>query len=245
MRDTDADWNNIGRTEPYFGVLAGEQFHSSRLTQSAIAEFYQAGVVDVEHIRSVASQTVGLPASIDRICDFGSGVGRLTFALSRYGRTVIGVDISDGMREEAKRMCAERSIRNVEFVADMPIGNFDWINSLIVFQHIPPRRGIQILQTLVSQLNSGGLLTIQLTYAHDRRHVAEIIRDLNEYVYDGENVRGLTHSDGEGVGEMRMYDYDLNAVFRVLHRSGVRKIRSEHTDHAGCHGLWLFARKEG
>jgi 2-polyprenyl-3-methyl-5-hydroxy-6-metoxy-1,4-benzoquinol methylase len=245
MRDTDADWNNIGRTEPYFGVLAGEQFHSSRLTPSALVEFYQSGIADVEHIRSVASRTVGLPASIDRICDFGSGVGRLTFALASYGRTVVGVDISDGMREEATKRSIERSLSNVEFVAAVPNGDFDWINSLIVFQHIPPRRGIQILQTLTSQLSSGGILTIQLTYAHDRRHVAEIVRDLNEYVYDGENVRGLTHSEDEGVGEMRMYDYDLNAVFRVLHRSGIRKIWTEHTDHAGCHGVWLFARREG
>ena len=40
-----------------------------------------------------------------------------------------------------------------------------------------------------------------------------------------------------------MYDYDLNRVFRTLFTNRVERLQVEHTDHAGCHGVYLFGQK--
>lgn len=243
MRNTDADWEAIGVSEPFFGVLTNDEFRSGALDEQAVARFYQSGVGDIDYVVSVARRTVGMPANINKICDFGTGVGRLAFALASHGKEVLGVDISDGMRKEGEQRARQRSVSNVSFVTTIPADKFDWVNSLIVFQHIPPARGIGLFRQLVEALNPGGLLTIQLTYARDKRHVGELLRDMGEYVYDGESVRRLSFGSEATVGEMSMFDYDLNAVFRTLHRCGIGSVYTEHTDHGGCHGMRLFARR--
>jgi len=243
MRDTDQDWNAIGKAEPFFGVLSADRYRTAQLTDERIAEFYRSGVDDIEYIRSVAVRTVGMPTRLNHVCDFGSGVGRLSFAMAAFAQRVIGVDVSESMRAEAAKRATQFKIPNTEFVSTLPEMQFDWINSLIVFQHIPPARGCEILDKAARLLSPGGLLTVQLTYAHDHRHVEELIAELGEYTFDGETVRRLAGRGADSVGEMRMYDYDLNSVFRLLHRNGIGSIWTEHTDHSGCHGLRLFGRR--
>ena len=59
----------------------------------------------------------------------------------------------------------------------------------------------------------------------------------------GETVELLTSKAGD-VGSMSMYDYDLNKVFRTLFLAGIEEVLAKHTDDAGCHGAWLFGRKD-
>jgi SAM-dependent methyltransferase len=245
VRDTDRDWDVLGEREPFFGVLAEDRFRVDRLDEAAVEAFYETGRVDVEYIVSVAERTVGVPTHIRTICDFGGGVGRLSFALSRYGEEVIAVDVSPGMREKGMQRAAQLGVDNVRFEPAIPEGDLDWVNSLIVFQHIPPARGIELLEALVSKLRPGGLLTVQLTYAHDNRHLGELIAELGDYSFDGQTVRRMGLDREEPAGVMRMYDYDLSHVFRVLHRHGLASVWTEHTDHGGCHGVRLFARAPG
>ena len=40
------------------------------------------------------------------------------------------------------------------------------------------------------------------------------------------------------------HDYDLNKVFRTLFLAGIEEVLAKHTDDAGCHGAWLFGRKD-
>ena len=71
--------------------------------------------------------------------DFGCGAGRLTFAMAKYAKEVVGVDVAEGMLRVARERIDVRKIRNVELRTTLPAEQVDWINSLIVFQHIPPR----------------------------------------------------------------------------------------------------------
>ena len=69
----------------------------------------------------------------------------------------MGVDVSDAMLAEAKRNCRERNLDYVSFVkSDDRLscleGTFDLIHSLIVFQHIAPRRVEVLVRGLLARI---------------------------------------------------------------------------------------------
>jgi len=89
--------------------------------------------------------------------DFGSGLGRLVFPMASVCDHVYGIDISPAMRAESAVQANARGLKNVEFVPALPDGvTVDWINSYIVFQHILPRTGYELLRGLLSRLVIGG-----------------------------------------------------------------------------------------
>jgi SAM-dependent methyltransferase len=242
-RDTNLDWLKIGVSEPWWGVLATEKFLKANLTPKALEEFYQQGV---EEIQDVVAQLVRqfdvFKPSVG--VDFGCGPGRLALAMGSYCERVIGLDISPAMLAEAERQKIARGVANVHFQTELLEGQrADWINSYIVFQHIAPRVGMPILEGLLQRLNPGGFISVQLTYFHDSRHLTELTRDVAAYTFDGEQMRVLADAALE-IGAMEMFDYDLNGVFRLLDRHGLGEVQVRQTDHGGCHGVWLFGRKE-
>jgi SAM-dependent methyltransferase len=243
MRDTDADWNAIANAYPFFGVLAAARFRDETMTPEDLEVFYDWGRVDVEKAIAPYQRLTGSEFAPDRALDFGCGVGRMSFAMRKYAREVVGVDVAPRMLEVAREQAVARNVTNVEFRSTLPNEPVDWVSSMIVLQHIPPARGHLILEQLVGLLNPGGWFSVQLTFFRDARHVGEVTRDIADYRYDGETVELLT-SHTDDVGSMSMYDYDLNKVFRTLFLAGIEEVMAKHTDDAGCHGAWFFGRKE-
>jgi trans-aconitate methyltransferase len=242
-RDTNLDWLKIGASEPWWGVLTTEKFLKANLTPAIIEEFYQSGVSEMREIAESLSDRFGAFKPAIGL-DFGCGPGRLAFAMAAYSQKVIGVDISPAMLAEAEKRKAACGASNVHFHAELhETQRVDWINSYIVFQHIAPRIGLPILEGLLRRLNLGGFISIQLTYFHDRRHLTEVTRDVAAYTFDGERMRVLADTELE-VGAMEMFDYDLNSVFRLLDLHGLKQVEVRQTDHGGCHGVWLFGRKD-
>jgi cyclopropane fatty-acyl-phospholipid synthase-like methyltransferase len=215
QRDTDADWDVIATHQPYFGVLANERYLAHNITPDAIEEFYNSGRKDIAHVEHVLSGLNGGRFRPNRALDFGCGVGRLTLAMAQRSKHVIGVDVADGMLRVARDQAAARKCRNVEFTTTLPKEPVDWVNSLIVFQHIPPARGHALLAELVDLLAPGGFFSVQLTFFRDHRHTGEIDRDIADYRFDGTTVE-LLSTNTPPAGEMTMYDYDLNRVMRRL-----------------------------
>jgi trans-aconitate methyltransferase len=242
VRDTDADWNVIATHQPYFGVLANERYLAENLTPDAIEAFYESGQADIDHVMRVLARVTGGEVAPRRGLDFGCGTGRLTFAMAKYAGEVVGVDVAEGMLRIARERALAQKVGNIELRTTLPTEPVDWINSLIVFQHIPPPRGYAMLAELVELLAPGGLVSVQLTFFRDDRHIAEITRDLADYRYDGTTVELLSHA-GSPAGGMSMYDYDLNRVLRTLFLGGIESVTTEHTDHGGSHGAWFYGRK--
>lgn len=242
LRDTDRDWEVIGTQQPFFGVLANEQFLLQNLTETGKDEFYESGRRDIAKVVDALSRVNGGRFAPRTALDFGCGVGRLTFAMTKYARTVIGVDVAAPMLDVATREATARRVKHVELRADLPSEPVDWVNSLIVFQHIPPARGYAILERLLALLAPGGLLSVQLVFYRDERHTAELVRDLADYRFDGSTLEVLSIKPTDA-GYMTMYDYDLNVVMRLLFRAGIDPVTAQHTDHGGCHGAWLFGVK--
>lgn len=234
-RDTDADWREIGRTEPLWGVLSHPRYRRAALEDAAEAEFYASGRTDVRFVVERLTALTGRAPSGSAL-DFGCGVGRLTEAMADHAEGVAGYDVSPGMLEVARARAS--SPDRVRYADVLPDGPFDWIMSYIVFQHVPPVRGYRLFETLLERLAPGGLLSVQLPYARDRAvygsGVAAALRRAPVVSTLGAALRRR--------GSVAMYDYDLNRLCGLLRRRGVRRLQLEFTDHGGHHGAWIFAQ---
>jgi SAM-dependent methyltransferase len=233
MRDTDADWRRIGATQPYWGVLTQPTYRTENLTPEAVESFYASGRGDIAGLVEKLEQTTGVRPS-GRALDFGCGAGRLTEAMCAHAGEVTGYDISPGMLEKARARGGRATYTDV-----LPDGPFDWLNSFIVFQHIPPERGMALMAELLTRLAPRGHVSLQVTIWREphleparargwRRLAAPLLRPLRR---------------DPPTGAIHMYDYDLSAVVKLLNQAGVEELTLVSTDHGGHHGVIILGRK--
>ena len=170
MLSTDKAWEKFGRTDPYFGVLAHERFTAGQIEGNR-EEFFASGRGSIGHILARYEQHFGkLPRN--GALDHGCGVGRLTLPLAGQFGEVVGLDVSPSMIAEAQANAARYDLRNVQFaLADDQLseapGEFDFVNSLMVLQHIRVRRGLRILSRLLAKVRPGGGLHVHLSLRTD------------------------------------------------------------------------------
>lgn len=74
--DTDRDWEQYGRQDPYFGVLTHEQFHRKDMTVRAREEFFATGVQHVAHVFDGIRTHLSPDFAPKAALDFGCGVGK-------------------------------------------------------------------------------------------------------------------------------------------------------------------------
>ncbi|MBS0333294.1 MAG: class I SAM-dependent methyltransferase [Proteobacteria bacterium] len=236
MRDTDADWRALGQTNPYWAVLSHPDFLAENITPERVDAFYASGLPYIDGIAAGLEKATGARPS-GRALDFGCGVGRLSEAMTRYADDVTGVDISPGMLELARARASR-----VTYLDHVPAGPFDWINSFIVFQHIPPERGEAIIGDLAGKLADGGAVSLQVTAWRDKnrewpKDEAATPRGFLRRKVKGDRLLSLP------VGHIHMYDYDLSRVVRLLNLAGIDEMRLIHTNHDGHHGAIILGRK--
>lgn len=238
VRNTDEDWQHYGAFEPYYGVLTHERFLRANLTDEALDEFWRTGQDDVQRFWKELVRLYG-EREVQRALDFGCGVGRLTQAIAKLADTAVGVDVSPEMIVEGR----SRAPSNVELTVDMPDGPFDWINSYIVFQHIPPNRGYDLFERLLSRAGETCLLSVHFTFFKDGRGLNDHGIDAMRFgTWDGEVIRPIMRNVRERT-TMMMYDYDLTRIYAILTAHQFSDVHLSHTDHAGAHGAVIFAAR--
>ena len=232
-RDTDADWRELGQSQPYWGVLSHPDFLRENITPEGIENFYLSGRQYIDQMVQTLTKLTG-QAPAGPALDFGCGVGRLAEAMAEHVPTT-GLDISPGMLALAR----ERGGKAI-YTDTLPDGPFGWINSFIVLQHIPPDRGLEILGDLLARLAPGGMVSIQLTIWRDARHERPAVTGWRRIFADMRYRRWVQNLP---VGQIWMYDYDLSKVVRLLNMAGVEEMQLVSTDHDGHHGVIIFGRK--
>jgi SAM-dependent methyltransferase len=234
IRDTDADWRELGRVQPYWGVISQDEYRTENLTPATVEAFYLSGIADMADIvRRIERATGARPSG--RALDFGCGAGRLAEAMCAYAVSVTGYDVSPGMLEKARAHGGRAAYADV-----LPDGPFDWINSYIVFQHIPPERGLVLMAELMNRLAPGGVISLQLTVWRDDRHKPPKPNGWRRLL--GPLLPQLSAARLKR-GTIFMHDYDLSAVVEILNRAGVEDLTLSATDHDGHHGVILIGRK--
>lgn len=233
-RDTDADWRELGATQPYWGVLTHPDYRTENLTPANLEAFYASGGEYISDIVRKLKAATGKSAG-GRALDFGCGAGRLTEAMTAYAPSVTGFDISPGMLAEARKRGGKAT-----YVDAMPDGPFDWINSFIVLQHIPPDRGLVLIEDLLARLAPGGQVSLHVTVWREgplKEASASGWKRLLRPLVRRWRVAQLPK------GAIRMYDYDLSQVVERLNRAGIGDLTLVATDHGGHHGVILLGMK--
>ncbi len=234
------DWNRIAVREPFFGVVSADEFRTDALTDEARARFFASGFAEVADVRAVSARVLGV-APGGRGFDFGCGLGRLTNAMAEHCESVVGYDVAPAMVAAARTHAHSRAV----FTTNFPEGPFDWVNSSIVFQHIPPTEGARALAQCLATLAPGGVATIQVTAWRDAALAPAtnpVRRALGRW---RRAVRAFRARRGAAPVEalIAMHEYDLTEIVRRFVEAGCDEMTLRHTNHGGHHGVLILARR--
>jgi SAM-dependent methyltransferase len=243
---TDHAWVEWGRHDPYYAVITDPKFRRHALTDDARRLFFDSGSHHIEWVLERCRRIVDPGFKPSRAIDFGCGVGRVAIPLARQVQSVVGVDVSPAMLEEAGRNATAMGVDNVSWVASddqlsRVEGRFDLVHSCIVFQHIDVDRGRALFARLVDLLSPGGVAAIQITYAKAQyeANFGQPPAPEGTKGRAGGVLKVITRRFG-GDPDMQMNAYALGELAFLLQRRGVPSFHAEFTDHGGELGVFLF-----
>ncbi len=229
------DWEIIGSRDPYFGVLSSSEFRADQIDEEKRKRFYATGGEDIERVLSMFDADLGARPTTGAALDIGCGVGRLSYALAQVMPSVTGYDVSDSMLEIAR----SHAPSNLQLTSSLPNGVFSWINSYIVFQHIPPVEGLKLLKSCLGMASPGAFASIQITGWRDGGTATKPLAGLRRW------ARMLMHrGEGKRIDPLiQMHDYNYSEVMQCFVEAGFDRVVLHHTHHAPHHGAWFIARK--
>ena len=228
------DWEDLGKIDPLWAVLSDPARQFGRWDEE---EFFRTGEVEIDElVARVNSLQPELPKRT--ALDFGCGVGRLTRALARHFDHVTGIDISEPMIEQARRL--NEKIPRCEFILSTQEDlsrygseQFDLIYTCKVLQHQPDARHIlKYVSEFVRVLTSDGMAVFQvptkipLRYRLNwRRWAYLLLRFLGfseKYLYNRLKLNPI-----------KMTTVPAKAVTRAIEHAGGHTLKIIATDDAG------------
>jgi SAM-dependent methyltransferase len=250
--NTDIEWEKWGKKDPYFATLVHEMFRSKNLTDKAKLEFFQSGRHWISYVLKVSRDHLDHDFSPKSALDFGCGPGRIVIPLAGIAEHVVGLDVSDSMLKEAHKNCEEYSVKNVTLLrSDDNLSAldglfFDFIHSVIVFQHIPVERGRHIFVNLLNHLAEGGIGAIQFIYSkseYDKSYGVPPVMNLKQRFIRQVLLVGSRINLKKLEPEMQMNPYNTNELMFLMQKAGIRDFHVEFTDHGGYLGIILYFQK--
>jgi SAM-dependent methyltransferase len=223
MLSTDKAWERFGKEDPYFGVLADEKFATAMIDENRDAFFATGAAAARRILRDYEAHFGSLPRG--RALDHGCGVGRLSLPLAKEFAEVLGLDVSQSMVAEA-RLNADRAGRqNLNFaLADdalsHAIGAFDFVNSLMVLQHVPVRRGLRILSRLLAKVGPAGGFHVHVSIRTDRLR-SRSLWWLSHHIPGVKIWQNICAGRPWNAPAMQMNNYPLNRIAVLLAANGI------------------------
>jgi ubiquinone/menaquinone biosynthesis C-methylase UbiE len=148
--------------------------------------------VDLERLLREAGVRGG-----ERVLDLGCGPGHTALALAARGCEVIGLDLTEPMLEQARRLAAERGLRTVRFergdveALPYPEGAFDRVTSRLSAHHYPDPQAA--LCEVARVLRPGGVFLLSDTIAPEDP-AQDTFLNAVELLRDPSHVRNHTPS---------------------------------------------------
>lgn len=245
---SDRSWESHGRHQAYYGVLSIDKFRTENLSESVISEFMASGVDHVARILSAAEQSFG-PVARGRALDFGCGVGRLLLPLARQFDHATGIDISDSMLAETQRNAERAGQRNIALLhapgeIDPAGPGFDFIHSVIVFQHIPVARGEEIIAALLQRLAPGGVAALHINLKTHQTWWRRAGSALRKRITPLNIVANWVNHRPWNEPMMQMNEYSLDRILALVSRLGFKRLSIQPDGDAKATQAFFFVRKE-
>jgi SAM-dependent methyltransferase len=199
------EWEELAAVDPLWAILSDPSRRGGRW---ATHDFFATGEADAERALRCAAELCR-PARRERALDFGCGVGRVTRALAARFREAVGIDLSQGMIEQARELNAH--VANARFVVNaapdlrrLDDASFDLVYSRIVLQHLASRDDVfRYLEEFLRVVRADGIVVFQLPAAIPLRHRVHLRR------------KAWTALRALGVGAQRLHRLGLSPI-RVL-----------------------------
>lgn len=226
MANTDRDWSLLGAKDPYYGVLADERFRSDAIEQNRDG-FMQSGE---DYVRSQLADLERALGSFSRrrALDFGCGVGRLTLPLALRFNEVIGLDVAPAMLAEAEINRQRTGVLNAEFrLSDDSLsqasGEFDFVHTYIVLQHIPVGRGMHIIRELIRRVAAGGVISLHFSLGRRESVLQSFAYGLRRYIPGAQRMANYLRQRPSWEPLMQMNQYSIEDVLALMSESGFGK----------------------
>jgi SAM-dependent methyltransferase len=245
MTDTDRDWRTWGETDPYYGVVAAPEFRRENVD---LDYFFLTGEAYIAERLAMLERLLGVIPH-RRALDFGCGVGRVALPLAAMFDEVVGLDVAPAMLAEGERLRLDRGIGNAHFrLSDdrlsMAIGEYDFVHSYIVFQHVPVTRGLPLIGLLLDRVAIGGIASIHVAIRRGDTPIRALfyrartrIPGLQWLVH---RIRGKKPSEPM----MQMNEYPASAIFSMMHLRGFGRAIVDVERHARFLTMHIAARRE-
>lgn len=139
------------------------------------------------------------PQPTDRVLDIATGTGFTALAFAPYVAEVIGLDVSTGMLEQARKHAAEQGVTNTDFQEGpaerlpFPDASFD-----LVICRIAPHHFLSItkfVHEVARVLKPGGRFLVADTSVPDNDPEADHWQNTVEAIRDPSHVRNYTPSE--------------------------------------------------
>ncbi len=162
LKRSKKHWEKHAELDPMWAILT----HKDQKGRWDKDQFFAIGKAEIDALMSDIAER--FPA-LARKCalDFGCGVGRLTQALADYFDEVTGVDISEGMIQQARNLNQHGSrcsyvandTPNLSFLAS---DSFDLVYSSITLQHMHTDYSSGYIREFLRVVKPSGLVVFQL-----------------------------------------------------------------------------------
>jgi SAM-dependent methyltransferase len=246
IRNTDAQWREWGRTDPYYAVLSHDAFRKDNVAEHARA-FFESGFDHADEVLSAIKRHYG-DIKLDSVLDFGCGVGRVVVGLATHCRTIVGIDVSEEMLEEARKNLRTFNVLNATLtVSDDRLSNvetkFDLIHSYIVLQHIPVERGQVIITALLDRLAPSGAIALHVSLRRNASTLGSIAYFVKHRIPGGRFLVNVLTGRTWKEPLVEMNEYDLIDVLNLFAEHGMKEIVVFPERHGKCDTAMIYGRK--
>lgn len=243
-------WTTLAAEHPYWTVLAEPQYRAERVGDEEIRAFYATGENEIgatfERVRAHVAPGFRPGLAVD----YGSGMGRLTIPIARHSDRAIGVDLSEPMLRESRKNAAAQGVNNIEFVhadeflsADDARYQLDFVHSYIVLQHIHPRIGMRITETLLRRLRPGGVAALHYTYGRRASLLRRIVHPARRVFPPLNVLANMVQGKPTFEPMIPMHHYSVPGLFELFQRYGAQAIHAFPTDQGGHLGaMFVFGK---
>lgn len=245
MKNTDNNWEKWGVQDPYFAVLTDPKYKASGDPEHK--EFFNSGEEHIDNVIDIINCYFE-KTQADNALDFGCGVGRLVIPLSKRFKNVVGMDISNGMLEEAKKNCGKFGLKNISFLkSDDELtqldNSYDLVHTHIVLQHIPYVRGKKIIGRLLDATKPGGIAVIHISLRQHRTFLQKVIYFLKHRVYGLYILFNIVKRNPIFQPLMQMNSYNFMDVLTIFKDQGFGNMLIVPLENASNSSVSIVAQK--